>query len=213
MFGNLNGETSEKSVNQLAIEYLEQKYGEKFEYSAPVGASYTGTRSFLVTCESFGEKSVLVQIENFMDSENRIIKDDYLVVKYEDNVRELLGKMADKEFGESKIFYNSSGRTIDPTLPADASFEEYLCCKDGLISAVIALPENGYKNAEQLKSLCSNILNTFSCDEISVLLIVVDNEKFKTADEDELRKIFVAESGVTQAELNRYNGKENINIL
>ena len=33
-----------QDVNELALEFLEQKYGEKFEYSAPVGASYTSTR-------------------------------------------------------------------------------------------------------------------------------------------------------------------------
>ena len=109
------------NVNELALEYMEQKYGEKFEYSAPVGASYTGTRSFLATCESFGDKKILVQIENYKDRENRVIRDNYIAVKYEDKVREFFKQISDEEFGASEIFYNASGRVLSSELSSSAS--------------------------------------------------------------------------------------------
>ena len=205
--GSSNKE-SKKSVNELALEYLEQKYGEKFEYSAPAGASYTGTRTFLATCESFGDRRVLVQIENFMDRENMVIKDDYIAMKYEDDVRELFKKMADEEFGSSKVFYSAAGRTLDPELSANASFEEYLNSKEILISAVISLPESGYKDTEQLKSLCDKITSTFSVDELSISIIVVDDDTFKSADEDDLCEIYLRESSVAQAGIDRFKGKD-----
>ena len=210
MFGS--SKEPKKSVNELALEYLEQKYGEKFEYSAPAGSSYTGTRTFLATCESFGDRRVLVQIENFMDRENMVIKDDYIAMKYEDDVRELFKKMADEEFGSSKVFYSAAGRTLDPELSANASFEEYLSSKEGIIVCVISLPESVYENTEQLKSLSDKISSTFSVDELSFLIIVVDDDTFKSADEDELRQIFLARSSVAQARLDRYKWEDGLEI-
>ena len=200
----------EKSVNEMALEYLEEKYGEKFEYAAPAGSSYTGTRTFLATCESFGDKRVLVQIENYLDEDNRIVKDDYIAMKYEDNVRELFKKTADEEFGSSKIFYNGGSTAMD--LPSDASFEDYLSYKENLISAVISLPESGYENTEQLESLCEKISGKFSADELSCLIIVVDDDTYKPADEDEIRQLFLHRSRIAQAEINRYKGKDKLSM-
>lgn len=208
MFNNM----PKQDVNELALEYLEQKYGEKFEYSAPAGSSYTGTRSFLATCESFGDRRILVQIENFTDNENLSISDNYIAIKYEDNVRDFFKQIADEEFGSSKIFYNASGRTLSPEMSATASFDEYLRSEDGLISAVISLHGNGYKNTEQLRSLANQISNRFSCREISILLIVVDDNTFSNSDESELRNIFLTRSGIVQARFERYNDENNLDI-
>lgn len=203
---------SEQSVSELALEYLEQKYGEKFEYSAPAGSSYTGTITFLATCESFGNNRVLVQIENYKDAENRIVKDNYIAVKYKDNLREFFEQSADEEFGSSKIFCSSTARTLSPELSSNASYEDYLKCKDGLISTVIGLPESGYKDAEQFKRLSDKISNTLLCDEISILFIVVDDDTFESADEDELRNISLTKSGVAHARIDRYNGETKMDI-
>ena len=206
MFDN----TPEQSVNELALEYLEQKYGEKFEYSAPAGSSYTGTRTFLATCESFGDYRVLVQIENFRDRENMVIRDNYIAVKYADKVGEFFSQIADEEFGSSKVFYYATGRTLPPELPSNASLEEYFSCREGVVTGLIALPESGYKNDEQLSLLADKISDTFSFDEISVLFMVVDDDTFKSADEDELRKIFRTESTIAKLRLYRYNGNTKL---
>lgn len=203
----------EQSVNELALEYLEEKYGEKFEYCAPAGSSYTGTRTFLATCESFGDYRVLVQIENFRDRENMVIRDNYIAVKYADKVGEFFSQIADEEFGSSKVFYHSTGRTLPPELPNNASLEEYFSCREGVVAGLIALPESAYKNDEQLSLLADKISDTFSFDELSVLIMVVDNDTFKSADEDELRDIFGSKSSVEQVRLNRYNGNTRLDTF
>ena len=131
-----------------------------------------------------------MQIENFMDEDNRIVKDNYLAIQYQDDVRELFKQIADEVFGSSKIFYYAASRTISPELSADASFEEYINSKEGLIRAVISLPESGYENTEQLISLYNKITETFSVEEISILVVVADDDTFETGDEDVIREIF-----------------------
>lgn len=210
---NIFNDEPKQNVNELALEFLEQKYGEKFEYSAPTGASYTGTRSFFATCESFGDHAVVVQIENYKDRENRVIRDNYIAVKYEDKVREFFKQISDEEFGSSKIFYNASGRVLSSELSSNASLEEYFSSRDGMITAVISLPESGYENFEQIKRLYEKISNTIFCDEVSVLIIVVDDDIFGSADEDELRNLFIAESGVAQARLDRYDGETKLDRI
>ena len=212
MIGCTGCTLTRENVNELALEYLEQKYGEKFEYSAPAGSSYTGTRTFLATCESFGDYRILVQIENFRDKENRVIRDNYIAVKYKDEVEEFFKQAADEVFGSSKVFCNATGRTLPPELPANASLEEYFSCREGVVSGVIALPESGYKNAEQLSLLADKISDAFSFDELSVLIMVVDNDTFESADEDELRDIFLSKS-VEQVRLNRHNGNTRLDTF
>ena len=82
-----------------------------------------------------------------------------------------------------------------------------------MITAVISLLESGYKNFEQIKQLSDKISNTILCDEISVLIIVVDNDTFESADENKLRNIFLTETGVVQARLDRYNGKTKLDHI
>ncbi len=212
MFEKNNNNQPKQDVNELALEYLEQKYGEKFEYYAPAGSSYTGTRTFLATCESFGDRRILVQITNFRDEENREILDNYIAVKYEEEVRNFFKKTADDVFGSSKIFYDASGRVLSPDLSSDASLEEYYNCREGMINAVIAVNESDYKNPEQMRLLSDKISNNFLCDEISVLIIVVDNDTFESADEIGLRKMAVTESSIAQAKLRRNNGETELDI-
>ena len=97
-------------------------------------------------------------------------------------------------------------------LPSDASFEDYLNYKENLISAVISLPESGYENTEQLESLCEKISGKFSADELSCLIIVVDDDTYKSADEDEIRQMFLHRSSIAQAEINRYKGKDKLSM-
>ena len=199
-------------VNELALEHLEQKYGEKFEYAAPAGMSYTGTRTFLATCESFGDRRILVQITDFRDEEKREILDNYITVKYEEEVRNFFKSAADDIFGSSKVFYAASGRVLPPDLPSDASLEEYYNCREGMICAVIALNESAYKNSEQIRLLSDKIADKFLCDELSVLIVAVDNDTFESADEIELREICLTKSSIAQARLERYNGETKLDI-
>lgn len=82
-----------------------------------------------------------------------------------------------------------------------------------MITAVISLPESGYKNTEQIKQVSDKISNTILCDEISVLIIVVDNDTFESADENKLRNIFLTKTGVAQARLDRCDGETELDHI
>lgn len=54
-----------KDINSLAIDYMEDKYGEQFIYVEAYGDSMDGTRSFFVVSESFPDEKILVEIEDY----------------------------------------------------------------------------------------------------------------------------------------------------
>lgn len=123
--GCMGNNNNSKDINTQALEYMEKKYGEKFEYSAPYGNSMTGTHQLLVKCASFPNQDILVQIENYR-KDNKIFSDNYLAVKYRNDTIEFIQKCANKQFGESKVFYNVAKDSLSPKLSANASFNEFL---------------------------------------------------------------------------------------
>lgn len=151
-----------------------------------------------------------MQITNYRNEEDREILDNYIAIKYEDEVRAFLTKSANDVFGSSRVFYAASGRVLSPDLTRNATLSEYYNCRDGLICAVIALKDIGYEYPEQITTLAEEISNTLLCDEISILLIVVDNDTFESADESKLRNLFLTKSGIAQASLQRHNGETKL---
>lgn len=128
---------SPKSVNRLALEYMERKYGEKFEYVKPAGNSMTGTRNFIASCSSHGH--VLVQVDNFKDEEKRVFRDNHIAVKYEEKTREYIKEISDKEFTETKVLYSAAEKALSEDLPGNATFEQFLADPESRIFAVIAV--------------------------------------------------------------------------
>ncbi|MDE5590689.1 MAG: hypothetical protein K2J60_16375 [Acetatifactor sp.] len=125
-----------QNSNDAALQYMEQKYGEKFEYVAPWGDSMTGNHELLVSCESLTGKDILVKISNYK-SENRVFQDNYLAVKYCEETVGFLSQCANEVFGDSKIDYNVAKHALSPELPADASFEEYFADEGALYQPVL----------------------------------------------------------------------------
>ena len=174
-----------RNSNDAALEYMEQKYGEKFEFVAPWGDSMTGDHELIVTCESLAGERIIVKISNYK-SEDRVFQDNYLAVKYYEETVDFLSQCANEVFGDSKISYKVARRALSPDLPADASFEEYFADEKGFISACIAVRASSFTAKEQAENVTDPILSACGAGYIGVLLVVVDDAEYESLDVDTL---------------------------
>lgn len=174
-----------QNSNDSALEYMEQKYGEKFEYVAPWGDSMTGNHELIVSCESLAGKDIIVKISNYR-SENRVYQDNYVAVKYCEEFVEFLSQCANEVFGDSKVDYRVAKRALSPELPADASFEEYLADEKGSISACIAVKASSFTEKEQVENVTEPILSACGAGYIGILVVVVDDAEYESLDVETL---------------------------
>ncbi len=171
---------SPQNVNDLALEYLECKYGEKFEYEQPAGNSMTGTRNFIASCSDHGH--VLVQIDNFKDEETRVFRDNHIAVKYEEKTRNYIKEICDKEFAESKVLYSVAEKALSEYLSADATFEQYLADPESRISAVIVVKKSDFSDNDQFKIIAETISESSAANEISIRIYAVEESEFDSYD-------------------------------
>ena len=195
-----------RNTNDAALEYMEQKYGEKFEYEAPWGDSMTGTHELLVRCESLKGKDIVVAVSNYK-SEDRVFQDNYLAVKYYDETVGFLNKCANDVFGDSKVYYDVARSALSPELPADASFEEYFADESGFISAYIAVKASSFTSEEQDEKVMEPILEACGARYIGVLLVVVDDAEYEILEEETLTKKISRRQFVHCARLTKQHGE------
>lgn len=162
----------QKSVNELALKHMEQKYGEKFEYVKPAGASYTGTRNFFATGH------VLVQIDNFKDEDKRVFRDNYIALKYEQKTQDWIKEIVDKEFPESKVYYNAPEHALSADLPGNATFEQFLADPETILSTVIAVKYSDYSNKDQLKAIVEKISAASAAQRINLAIHILGDKEY-----------------------------------
>lgn len=136
---------------QAALEYMAQRYGREFVYAGPWGVGYTNTSVKHFLARPAGEEDgpeVLVRIAT-SDSRDSY-QDNYLAVKYADEMRRLLQDAADQAFSQAKAFYTVSYVTLSPDLPADASFEEYSRDESAGILGTVAVSQTAF-SADQVR--------------------------------------------------------------
>lgn len=137
------------NVTEAGLDYLEQRYGQEFTYSAPWGVGYTNLSVKQFLARPAGEQEDVL-VRAVYEDQGYTFQDNYLAVKYESQMRETLQDMADSAFEHAVVFYNVSYTVLSEDLPPDASFEEY--CRDdraGILGAV-AISEPGFTQ-EQLQ--------------------------------------------------------------
>lgn len=204
--------TSKQNVNDLALDYLADKYGEEFKYYAPDGSSYTGTRTFLATCESLGDFKVLVQIENYKN-EDRVISDNYLSGKYKEETYSYFKSIVDEVFSDNKVYYEPFSKALSADLSADSTFEEYLADVNGAFSVVIVTNQSNCSDKAQLTEVIDKFSSSVPASLLSILLVVVTDAEYEDINEDKARSIAVYEKYVCCAKLTRSNGFSDSVIL
>ena len=199
-----------QNINDVALNHLERKYGGKFEYNSPWGNSMSGTRSFLVTCDSLPEKQILVQIENFQNDDFEI-RDNYLAVKYELETIDYLSSIANQVFGEAIVFYDLAFQTLSADLNATASFHEYLADTRVPLHIMFEVKLSGFSSKDQALLLADLIASNGSYFRIS--LVVVSDDIYGSHDSVSLEKLMAQDGFEHCAKIDRLDGNIEIRWL
>lgn len=113
-----------QSANVAAQKYLEQRYGGTFTYSAPWGSFYAGkgTAQMLFTSS---ELNAEVYVEARQEDGEYTFRDNYLAVKYRQQMEDAIQAVADDCFGSVKVFYEVYIQPLNQELGPDTDFQEY----------------------------------------------------------------------------------------
>jgi hypothetical protein len=181
-------------TNEAALEYMENKYGEKFEYSAPWGNSMSGTHEFLVTCKSLPDQKILVAVENHTRND-KVFLDNYLAVKYHDDTVDFLSDRANQVFGEATVFYDVAYHALSPGLPADAAFDEFLTDARLYLITFVEVKASDFASEEQAEKLAESIASSGA--HFFIKLVIVNDSDYGKYDGETLEdKIFKNEFDV-----------------
>lgn len=184
------------NANELALAYMEEKYGESFTFLAPWGNSMSGNREILVTCESLPEEQILVQVENYKTDE-AIYRDNYLAVKYQDEVIDFFKTTAAEFFGDINVFYTPSKQCVSADLPADAAFTAFYADSSTIIPVMLEISASRFSDASAIESYLNTISDTQG--EISVSFVIVEDEVFGSLDRKGLSDLITMKNAVYSA--------------
>jgi hypothetical protein len=145
----------QENINDDALAYMEQKYGEKFEYVSPWGSSYTGTHQLFVKCKSIQSEEILVEVEK--TESGNTFRDNMLAVKYQQDTKDFLLQCAETIFGQAKILYEPTQECQSESLPATASFAEYLADTRAAIMPTIVVKTSALSSKDQADELAQLI--------------------------------------------------------
>ena len=179
-------QAKEPHIHDLALSYMEDKYGETFHFESLWGNSMTGTKQILVSCASFPDEMILVQIENY-SNKDRIFSDNYLAVKYKEETLKFFESCGAKVFKDTNIFYEISKYAQSADLPPDASFEVMLADKSAEMIVLIEVSASNYSTEQQIEEITSLISDY--CNNVSLTVLVVEDTVYGTLDRKQLGKL------------------------
>jgi len=172
-----------RSINDMALSHMEQRYGIRFEYSEPWGNSLSGTREFLATSESLPNQQIFVQIENFRD-EDRVFRSNFLAVKHEAETISFLRDIASHFFSEANVYYEAAHDGLSPSLPTNATFEEFLADTRVPLNVMVEVSESAFASKEKVNELAELI--AASGAHFLLTVVVVADDLFGTLSRQEL---------------------------
>ena len=115
-------------TNKRALEYMEKKYGEKFEYIKPGGGGYlTNVRTILVSCESLPGKEIVLVI--LKDGKGERYKDNYKDNYFAGQVEDFVVNIAKKYFDDVTFEVSISRLSTYPEDDPMPTFEDYISNK------------------------------------------------------------------------------------
>lgn len=108
------------------VAYMNDKYDDHFEYSAPFGGGPGATsKQIIVSSEQFPEAQIWVQY--FERDGKEIFTDNYISYKYEEQTRNLLEDLLTEAFHSNvALFYNVGSKGTVNQFTEQTTFEEYI---------------------------------------------------------------------------------------
>ena len=198
-----NRQTGSK-LHADALEYMEKKYGDKFEYYAPYGDSMTGTHKFVARCADFPEQNVLVEICDYRSKEKTYL-DNYLAVKYREDTERFVLDCARQVFGEATVFYNVDLQSLSPELPATALFQEYLADTTVSLKLMVEIKASDLQSEEQVQEL-AELLSIYGT-EFYLSVVAVTDDMYGIYDHGSLGKLVALEQYVRCAQVTQLDGQ------
>ena len=195
--------TKALSGTERVLNYLENKYGEKFSYVGPAGDSMSGIHSFFVACESMPEKRILVEIDNYKEK-SELIRDNYLLFKYYDDIYIMLLRELQAQFGDVVLYYLPGVSVPKANLPATASLDELLNDSGIIIAASAEVRASRLKSIEQVENAVRSITSR-GC-RYYLTFISIEEEQFSLLSNEELSNRASDKNFVHFAELVKGDG-------
>jgi hypothetical protein len=130
-----------RELNTGALAYMEQKYGETFEYAAPWGSSYTtpGKRQILVSCASMPDKEILVVISG--DGASESYADNYMDFYFAPQSAAYLKQAADPYFDDTAVDINIARSPAPGDVTLATAFEDYIAHADHVVNGDLTVPD------------------------------------------------------------------------
>ena len=111
------------SPREGALTYMEEKYGEKFEYINSDGTSFINTIYIYVSCESLPGKEITVTVDG--DIRSPTYSDNYMEHYFKEQVEEYMSNVAEDYFDEFTLTSGVMIRSSD-NVYLGMTFDEYL---------------------------------------------------------------------------------------
>lgn len=149
--GSIYGKDSEDPI-EMSLNYLEEKYGESFTYSRHVistGGTFDSSyiRRIYYTCDSFPGKEILVK------DDNGEIRDNYLFLKYNEDIKKIFEESSLKYFNDVLVLYDWDSGTTARELSAQASLEEVFADHGFKLSARIILKKSEVTSKDAIDNM------------------------------------------------------------
>jgi len=170
-------ENKYSDVEKFTVDYLEEKYGEKFTVSTTYGGGCCGSYDYemYVSCDSLPGKEIHVYADNLKESD-QVISDNYLMYKHEDEILEYIKKQVAKEFEHTVIYWHIVDMTLAPALPADATLEQILKDPGANLNVKIDVLEGELTDMEQVQRAMEDIKANVA--DYEFLFVSVEKENF-----------------------------------
>ena len=130
---------NKESVVDKMVSYMNEKYDDHFEYSAPFGGGPDATSThIIVSSEKYPEAEIWV--EYYTKDSNEIFADNYVSYKYEEQTRNALQNLLEDVFdSEIKLRYGVGSKGSVNDFTNNTSFKQ--CNLDG--SEILNINSNG----------------------------------------------------------------------
>ena len=133
-----------QSPGAQALAHMAQKYGGEFVYAGPWGTGFVNPAvKQLLVRRAGDDRDILVTLEGA--GADRVIKDNYLAVKYRREMEQLVTDAARESFGRAKVFYQVFPGVLDPDLSPQADLRTYCTHPSALTCATVAVDQDHFR--------------------------------------------------------------------
>lgn len=139
----------------MVYDYLEDKYGETFEYSSPWGNSLYGDHELFVTCDSL-DSSIYVVVKDYRET-TRTFHDNYVAIMYEEQTEQFMRDCIGEFFNDFHLYYDTPFEPCADDLNKQSTFEEYISDQTYVMHISVAVPIDSIENREQILKMAEKL--------------------------------------------------------